>query len=169
MPRKNCVSKGFYGIVRMVRKMKKVWTIIGVIVIVLAIATGAYFLTREKEEARSTSENLIDLSGEEFKKKIENQDSFILVVSRDGCHFCQEYYPILIDVIEKYDVTAYRINTTKLNDEERKYLDGIATVTGTPTTLFINEGTETTTLNRLVGGQTKTKIIERFKSLGYIK
>lgn len=134
-----------------------------------AISIGAFYLTKP-EEKKTESEKLVNVSGEDFKKKIENKDTFILIVGKDGCPFCEQYYPVLISVLEKYNVTAYRINLTKLSAEEKAYLDDIANVSGTPTTLFIADGKETTTLNRLVGsGVTKKTITSRFKSLGYIK
>lgn len=149
--------------------MKKTWIIIGTLVIAVAVGIGIFYLTK-KEEPKTESEMLVDVSGEDFKKKIENKDSFILVVSKDGCPFCEQYYPVLISVLEKYDVTAYRINLTKLSKEEITYLNDIANVSGTPTTVFITNGEEKTTLNRLVGGGiTKKTLVSRLKSLGYIK
>lgn len=149
--------------------MKKVWIIVGTLIIAIAVGIGIFYLTKP-EEQKQESKNLVTVSGEEFKKKIENKDSFILVVSKDGCSFCEQYYPVLISVLEKYDITAYRINLTKLSKEEIAYLNDIANVSGTPTTVFITNGEEKTTLNRLVGGGiTKKTLVSRFKSLGYIK
>ena len=71
--------------------------------------------------------------------------------------------------MQDYKINANILNISNLNQEETKKLAQYVNFSGTPTTIFFNEGKEKTTLNRLVGYANKDKIVERLKSLGYIK
>lgn len=128
---------------------------------------GIYFLSKNSNKQESA--NLIELTGSTFKEKIENKDSFILLVTKEGCSHCAEYLPVFINVIDKYDITAYKLDLATLSSEEKSYLADIANISGTPTTVFIEKGEEETTLNRIVGSANRKTIETRLKTLKYIK
>lgn len=154
----------------MSKYMKKLLIII--IIIMSLVISGCSF-KEDKNESNtnnSTEENrLKTLSFSELKEKINNKESFILVVGQTTCSHCAEYRPIIKSVLDKYNIVAYEIELDKLSSEEKGMMNDIANVSGTPTTIFIENGTEKTTTNRLVGPASQSKIISRLKSLGYIK
>lgn len=104
-----------------------------------------------------------------LKEKLENKDSFVLILSQDGCSHCEAYLKTVDKVISKYNVTIYDLNLSKLNNAQKNELSSLFSISGTPTTVFITEGEEKTSLNRIVGELEKEKLIDKLKNLGYIK
>ncbi len=143
--------------------MKNKKLIIIVIIAIILIAIISLFIFNKKES------NLIEVNKTELKEKIDNKDSFILVISRKGCSHCAEYLPILKSIIEEYNVKVYLVDTDKYTKEDKEYLSSIANFSGTPTTIFIENGEETSALNRIVGSSNRKDIIKTFKQNGYIK
>ena len=110
-----------------------------------------------------------EINLDEFKKKIENKESFAIYIGNEGCSHCISYKPVLEKVLNKYDIDIYHIDNSKLSSSEyaefRKYIN----ISGNPTVCFITNGEEETTLNRISGEVSLETTIERFKSNGYIK
>ena len=65
-------------------------------------------------------------------------------------------------------MNAFVLNVSELSDKDSKTLSKYVNFSGTPTTVFMQDGEEKTTLNRIVGYASKNKIVERLESLGYI-
>ena len=108
------------------------------------------------------------LSIDELKEKIDNKDSFILVITQDSCSHCKAFVPTLNKIAKEYNLTFYDVSTTKLNEEEKTYLKNVANTSGTPTTVFIQDGEEKATDNRLVGNVAEYRVVEKLKAMGYI-
>ena len=139
--------------------------IIVILVIVIVCLLGYKLITKNKQEKYDYIKN-INIS--ELKEKIDNKDSFILVITQDSCSHCKAFLPVINDVAKTYNITIYDISQTNLSDEDSTYLKNIASISGTPTTVFIVDGVEKTTTNRLVGNVPKYRVIEHLKALGYI-
>lgn len=148
---------------------KNIFKIVLVLIILLAVGGIIYACVTLRKKENEADKHLIELKYSEFEKKIKNKDDFILVITQTNCPHCEAYKPVLKDVLTEYDITAYEINTKKLNEEENAKFREIVAFSGTPTTVFFRNGEETTTTNRLVGEQKSTNIIRRLKSLKYIK
>jgi len=118
---------------------------------------------------KNTKGKLITLDYDELKEKIDNEETFILVVTRTDCSHCAIYLPRLEKVLKEYELTAYKIEVDTWKTSEKEDLSYICNVSGTPTTLFIENGEEKNTSSRLVGERTQEQIIKRFKAMGYIK
>lgn len=136
------------------------------IAIILIAILGVLFLIFKKD---NNSKYLINLSANELKEKIDNKDSFILLISRTGCSHCAEYLPVFTKVLDDNKVTAYDVDLADFSKEERSYLNDIANVSGTPTTIFIEKGEEKSTINRIVGTASRKDITDRLKTMNYIK
>ena len=145
--------------------MKKKLSIIFLMLIGFTLLTAC----DKKEEEKDEYKNLISLSLDELEEKVANKDTFILVITQKDCAHCAEYKPILEKVLEDYDITAYEIDEQEFTEEERGRLQAIANVSGTPNTIFITNGEEKSTTNRIVGSAQRSKIISRLKTQGYIK
>ncbi len=152
--------------------MKKRLIIIGVIaVITLSILGLLYASSKLNNKTKEEDKHLITITFSELKEKINNKDSFILLISQEQCSHCAEYKPIFKKVLAKHNVYAYelKLDKPKLSKKEVAELKDIANTSGTPTTVFIENGEETNTSTRLVGTKTSSEIENRLKALGYIK
>lgn len=150
--------------------MKKNILIIGTfIVIILAIISLIYASTILHGKEVNEDKHLIELTFEELQKKIDNKETFILLISQTQCSHCMEYKPTLKKVLAEYNIDAYVIELDLLSTENKGKLKDIANVSGTPNTIFIEEGAEKNTSQRLSGPVSESKLINRLKALGYIK
>ncbi len=140
-------------------------TLISVLAIVGLIYAGITLNKKSEEEDKS----LVTITYKELDEKINNKDSFILVISRTDCSHCASFKPKLKSILSDNNIIAYEIATDTLSESESKKFKKLFTIQGTPTTVFITEGEETTVSNRLIGDVSSSKITERLKSLGYIK
>ena len=140
------------------------------IIVILAILIGGFtIIILFKNNNKNESNNLVEMNTKTFKEKINNKDSFILLITKEGCSHCAEYLPVFINVLEKYNLTAYTLDLADMSDSDKEYLADIANISGTPTTVFIENGEETTVLNRIVGSASRKTVIDRLKTMKYIK
>lgn len=140
-----------------------------IIVIALALAGLIYASTKLKGNEIKENSYLVELTFDELQQKVDNKDSFILVITQTNCAHCAEYKPVLKKVLAKHEITAYEIAQDKLDSEKKAKLNIIANTSGTPNTVFIVDGEEVNTSSRLVGNQPANKIESRLKAMGYIK
>lgn len=101
-------------------------------------------------------------------EKIDNKESFVLVLSQTTCSHCMSYKPTVQAVSKKYKLTIYYLETDLLSDKAKEEFKEYITYSGTPTTVFIINGEETTVANRLNGSVSEERIIEKLKSNGFI-
>ncbi len=141
--------------------MKKTWIIISILGISLIFGTIIYFLAKPEEN------HIIKLTGSELKEKMDNKETFILLISQENCIHCKEYKPVLERVLKEYNKTAYEIIWQDIRNVEE--LNKIFNISGTPTTVFINDGVEKTTINRLVGPFNYNELVEKLKDRNFIE
>lgn len=132
--------------------------------ICLVILIGAFVVDRI-----IASKYLVELKYSEVIKKMEDKDTFILVISQTICSHCKEYKPVLRKVLKKNKLTAYYIEVDKLSEEEQKEFKKYISFDSTPMTIFLKEGKETTAATRIVGSASEEKILKKLKSNGYIE
>ena len=136
-----------------------------IVLVVIILVAGIAFIFMSKN---LKNDGVKSLTINELREKIDNKDSFVLVITQDGCSHCQAYLPTIRGIANKYNVTFYDVSQTNLNDEDKTYLKNVANIDGTPTTVFIENGEEKSTTNRLVGSVPEYRVVERLKALGYI-
>ena len=144
---------------------KKTYLIILIILLILLFVSLGVLYIRKKEEENTL---VYEINMQQLEEKINNKDTFILVMTQTGCVHCQRYLPTIKKVSREYGVTFYVLNRAKLSKEEYNRLNDIANISGTPTTIFIVDGEEKTTLNRLTGSIEKSRLVEKLISEGYI-
>lgn len=143
------------------KKNNKIFTFAIVLLIVIIAILMISFLNKPKEGS------LEKITYNQITEKIENKDSFILIISQSTCSHCATYKPKVKVIAEKYGLDIYYtdINLEKNKDTLLKELN----LSGaTPTTLFIQDGKETSILNRLEGDFSSETIIEEFRKMGFI-
>ena len=144
------------------RKNSNLIWIIAIVILVLLLA----FLIINKAISKG---NLVELTYKEFVQKIDNEESFVLCVSRTTCSHCATYKPKLESVAKDYAIDLYYIDIDKYSDEEQEEFEKIINFNDTtPTTVFLRDGKETTTSNRLVGDASTSRIIDKLKSNDFI-
>lgn len=149
--------------------MKKKILIFSIIaLVILAIAGMVYASYTLTKKEKNEDNHLIEITFEELQEKVNNKESFILLLSQTTCSHCIEYKPVLKKVLTEYDIVAYELSIDKLDKTEKAKLNDIANASGTPNTVFIENGEEKNTANRLVGTASESKIKSRLKALGYI-
>lgn len=108
---------------------------------------------------------LKEISYDEYKKLLEDEETFILEVMSDDCTACKDFRPKLKDVASSYKIEVKYINIDKLTADQ---YDELA-VSATPTVIFYIDGEEETTAARIVGSVKREKIISKFKASGFIE
>lgn len=118
----------------------------------------------------NSSDNFIKLNYNEFKEKVDNNDSFVLCVSRTTCSHCNDYKPKLKEVSKKYNIKIYYTEINEFSNSELDYFkDNFGFDGGTPITMFIKDGKEGTTGSRIEGDVSMEKIVSKLKTNGFIK
>lgn len=110
-----------------------------------------------------------EISYDELNKMLEDKQDFILFIGSDTCSACNAYKGTLNDVIEEYGTDVKYIDLASLSEAQESSLISKFPITGTPTTVFITNGEEEDTHNRIVGSAKKSEIVEEFKDNGYIE
>ena len=147
----------------LMKNENKVNLIIVIVVIILVGGLAFFFLSKNMQ-----TDGVKNINISELREKINNKDSFMLVITQDGCTHCKAYLPTIRKIANQYNLTFYDISQTGLNEEDKTFLKNVANIDGTPTTVFIENGEEKTTTNRLVGNVPEYRVIEKLKALGYI-
>lgn len=112
----------------------------------------------------------IEITYDEFKQMIENKESFPLFVGSNQCSHCDDYKITLNEFIKDYHVKVYYIDIAKMEKEQyNEFVTYVNFGGSTPTTVFITDGVEKTTYNRIVGALSYSKIESKFEKAGYIK
>ena len=151
----------------MIELKKKYILLIGFIILLLVIFVYIVHSTLKDKESKKDYITYITIN--ELKEKIKNKDNFVLVFTQEGCSHCSTYHEVINNVAKEYDIKIYDINLTDVKNEDVADLNKIATISGTPTTLFYINGEEQTTLNRINGSISKTNLVNKLKKMGYIK
>lgn len=139
-----------------------------IFLVAILIAIGMFLTYNFILKNKTTESKLINITVSDLESKINNKESFILVISQTGCSHCEQYLPELDRTLQEVNQNAYVLNITGLDNESASTLNKYVNFSGTPTTIFFHDGVEATTLNRIVGYASKAKIKEKLKSLGYI-
>lgn len=100
--------------------------------------------------------------------KFEKEESFVLLISQTTCNHCASFKPKIEDVANEYKINVYYIDVDLLDSEETSKLKSYVSYSGTPATVFIKDGKETSAATRINGDASKEKIIKKLKSNGFI-
>lgn len=109
-----------------------------------------------------TNGTLTEIDFGSLKKLFQTTKKSILIVEKDGCSYCEEFEPIFISALEDNNVTAYKINMSKLNDTDIKKISNYIEFTGTPTTFTIENGKVTHSFSGTTDKDTISSFIEYF-------
>lgn len=111
-----------------------------------------------------------EIDYKKFNDLINQKKNFILYIGSTSCHNCNEFKPKLESVANENNISnIYYIDLDKLSTNEKNNFNKVINITGTPTVVFIANGEEQSSFNRINGNVDKEKIIKRLKANDYIK
>ena len=110
-----------------------------------------------------------EISYKKLNSMLDKKEDFILFIGSSTCSACSSYKITLNKVVKKYGVDIKYIDLSKLSDKEKGNVTSKFPISGTPATLFIENGDEKDTYNRIDGNVRYSKIIEKLKENVYIK
>ncbi len=110
-----------------------------------------------------------EISYQELNQMIDNKEDFILMLGAETCSACSAFKITLNKVIEDYGVDVKYLDNDKLSEEESSELLSKFYFSGTPTTVFVENGQEKDTNERIEGSQKYSKVVSILKEKGYIK
>lgn len=143
------------------KKGNKIFIIsIILLVIILLILIINFLTTPKKGEYR-------EINYTELKEKLENKESFALVVSQSTCSHCATYKPKVEIIAKDYGVDFYYIDID-LEKNKENFLKEFNLSGATPTTLFFKNGKEKSMLNRLEGDLPEKTVIKKLTEMGLI-
>lgn len=89
---------------------------------------------------------LVDLDYEAFNEKMINNDSFVFFLTRNGCHGCKEFYPVVSEYLkDNKETTIYRLNESDM-EEINKFTIASYYVKALGSSFYEDKGYSTTTL-----------------------
>lgn len=146
------------------KKTNKIFIITIIIFIAIIAVLVINYMTTSKEG------ELIKLTYSEIIKKQEKKENFILVISKSDCSHCATFKPKLTRITKEYGIDVFYINyDLEEKETQEKFLQEFNLNGATPTTIFIKKGKETSIMDRLVGDLSESKVIEKFKKMGFIE
>lgn len=110
-----------------------------------------------------------EISYKKLNNMLDKKENFILFIGSSTCSACSSYKITLDKVIKKYGVDIKYIDLSKLSDKEKGDVTAKFPISGTPTTIFIENGVENDTYNRIDGNVRYSKIVDKLKENGYVK
>lgn len=110
-----------------------------------------------------------EITYKEFNELINKKEDFVLFIGSKDCSHCAAYKVTLNKIIEKYGVEVKYIDISKLKEKEINNFQSKFPFSGTPTTIFITEGKEISTFNRIEGAKEYSKVKKIFEKNNYIK
>ena len=134
-----------------------------IIIILVAIIIIFSIIGNNKEEY------LKEINYIEYVEKVHNNESFILYVKQTDCPHCIKFTPKFNTILDKYEIEAFVINLTELDETEKDLFIKDLSVSSTPTILFFENGIELGSFSRIIGVQSEKYIINKLKQQGYIK
>ena len=109
-----------------------------------------------------------EINYSQYIKKLENKETFPLVIGSSSCSACAIYKGTMETFIKNYQVEVFYIDLSTLSEEDYLSLQAQTSFEGTPTTIFIENGNFTSFYNRIDGSQNLTNVISFFENNQYI-
>lgn len=112
--------------------------------------------------------HISNINYKEFKEKLDKKEDFILFVTREGCHFCDEMRPVFEKALASTSNKAFELDVAKISQNESdEFLDNYS-INGTPHVLYFKKGEEGSILKRIThGGYSEKELTESIKNNGF--
>jgi len=86
----------------------------------------------------------LDITMDDYVKLMK-EDTFVVVIGRTGCGFCDKYKPVMNEIIDEYDTMMYYVDIAYFGEDDYTTLTNSASYLsenewGTPLTLVFKKG-----------------------------
>lgn len=137
---------------------------IKLLIIFILILTLAGCTSKKENEYK----NINKINHKEFKEKLDKKEDFILFVTREGCHYCDEMRPHFNKALASTSNKAFELDVAGISEEEsNEFLDNYK-INGTPHVLYFKKGEEGSILKRIThGGYSEKELTESIKNNGF--
>ena len=105
-------------VIIMKNKIGILWFIIAAFVAIGIFLVYAFIIKDTTAESK-----LININVSELESKINNEETFMLVISQTGCSHCEQYLPELDRTLQEVNLNAYILNITGLDSENASTLN----------------------------------------------
>lgn len=109
-----------------------------------------------------------EISYEQLKEKLDNKDTFVLLLGSDTCSACANYKITMEKVMKDKKIEIFYVNLNLLSEQDYAKIYSKFVVNSTPTTIFIKDGEEISTYERLTKSEDYKTVVEKLEKLGYI-
>lgn len=99
--------------------------IILILGLIIAVVAGCFFMKGEKYEPDyelplklEGEAGLHELTYAEYQEKIDNDESFVVIIERATCSHCVTYMPIAENFADDEEVPLYYVDTDTFSEEE---------------------------------------------------
>jgi len=113
-------------------------------------------------------EDYTELNYDQVIDKINNKETFAIVFGSDTCSACANYRVTMKEVIKEKNIEIFYLDINKLDDQTYAKMYSKFVITSTPTTVFIKNGVETSSHDRIIGAAKYSHIINDLKKHGFI-
>ena len=121
-------------------KMKRIITIMTCLLLLTGCSKGYKGYTTNKNYLDKNVKTYQNITYSDYKKKIDNKETFMLFVWQEGCSHCEAFEPTLNNVIKKLKIKIYGLDLRSLSEEEYAVFKNKTFITGTPSLVLISEG-----------------------------
>lgn len=119
-------------------------------------------------EINKKTEKLEEINFEEYSKKIDEKEEFVLLVYRTGCQHCEAFEPKMNEIIKKSNIKIYSINIADMSEKEYQILKSKIYTTGTPTLVHFKDGKYDAN-NKIVGNKDMEYILKFLVGINYLE
>lgn len=108
--------------------------------------TNNFNLNEEFVKLGVIKRQLTKIDLDTYLNMVSSNENYIIFIGRETCHYCQEFYPIVDNVVKEYNVPIYYLDTDtfKDNNEWSKFTSSESFYTekewGTPLTIYLSKG-----------------------------
>lgn len=148
--------------------MKKILIILLSMIVITGCGNklyNGYKITNEGKSDKKVN-SYISLTYEEYKEKIDNKDSFLILLWQTGCAHCESFEPTLNNIISNFNLEIYGLNLAELNEEQYAIVKNKTFIQGTPTMVYFEEGKNNT---KMVGNRSEEEVLKFLVGIGYLK
>lgn len=145
--------------------------VVGIILVVIGFFAYSNKTTTSSEvEAPSTEAGIQSITYKQYEYLLDQNKEFILFIGATGCSWCEKFTPVVTDVTEKYNLTVYYLDISKLSSNQYNSLvssnDWLSSNEwGTPTTLILSKNN---TRDVLSGYTEESELVNFFQTNGFI-
>jgi thiol-disulfide isomerase/thioredoxin len=131
-----------------------------ILILMLALSVGIVFVIVDSSSLDKPKYTNISL--DDYKSKINNNEDFLIYVYKTSCPVCQEMKPYMNEVIESEELTILALNSEDDGNLERGFFEN-QRLEKSPTLIYYNNGVEENRLEGYHSVKELRKFVSKYK------